>query len=95
MTSRPVLTKLKKKTKKKKKKKKLKTIGKSKRFQRKRTKGKTMKCINNSLSSAITKILVRHQWLMPAILATWEAEIREIEVWGQCWQIVIETPSPK
>jgi hypothetical protein len=35
------------------------------------------------------------QWLMPAILATWEAEIRRMEVPGQPGQIVHKTPSPK
>jgi hypothetical protein len=34
-------------------------------------------------------------WLMPVILATWEAEIRRIEVRGQLGQIVCETLSPK
>jgi hypothetical protein len=32
---------------------------------------------------------------MPAILATWEAEIRRVMVQGQSGQIVHETPSPK
>jgi hypothetical protein len=32
-------------------------------------------------------------WLMPVILATWEAEIRGIEVPGLSGQIVGETPS--
>jgi hypothetical protein len=31
-------------------------------------------------------------WLMPLILATWETEIRKIEVWGQPGQIVHEAP---
>jgi hypothetical protein len=34
---------------------------------------------------------VGHQWLIPVILATWEAEIMKIEVWGQTGQIVHET----
>jgi hypothetical protein len=34
-----------------------------------------------------------HWWLTPVILATWEAEIRKIEVWGQPRKI--ETPSVK
>jgi hypothetical protein len=33
----------------------------------------------------------RHQWLMPVILATWEAEIRRL----QPRQIAHDTPSPK
>jgi hypothetical protein len=32
------------------------------------------------------------QWLMPVILATWDAKIRWFEVWGQPEQIVHETP---
>jgi hypothetical protein len=35
------------------------------------------------------------QWLMPAILVTWKAEIRRITVQGQPGQIVPKTPSPK
>jgi hypothetical protein len=34
-------------------------------------------------------------WLIPVIPATWEAEIRRTEVWGQPEQIVLETSSPK
>jgi hypothetical protein len=37
----------------------------------------------------------RYQWLMPVILATWEAEIRRIEVYSQLRQRVCHTPSPK
>jgi hypothetical protein len=33
-----------------------------------------------------------HRWLMLVSLATWEAEIRRIEAWGQPGQIVCETP---
>jgi hypothetical protein len=40
-------------------------------------------------------VLVRHQWLMPVILATWEFEIGRIVVQGQHKQIVQETlPAP-
>jgi hypothetical protein len=38
---------------------------------------------------------VVHWWLEPVILATWEAEIGRIKIWGQPRQIVHETPSPK
>jgi hypothetical protein len=34
-------------------------------------------------------------WLVPVILASWEADIRRIEVRGQPRQIVHETLSPK
>jgi hypothetical protein len=34
-------------------------------------------------------------WLIPVILATWEAEIRRIMVRGQPRQIVLKTLSPK
>jgi hypothetical protein len=37
-------------------------------------------------------MLAGHQWLVPGILATWEAEVRRLTVWGQPGQIVHETP---
>jgi hypothetical protein len=40
-------------------------------------------------------VKARHQWLTPAILATWEAEIRRIMVQSQPRQIVPETLSQK
>jgi hypothetical protein len=39
--------------------------------------------------------LARHRWLMPIMLATQEAEIRRIMVWGQSGQIVCKTLSWK
>jgi hypothetical protein len=33
-------------------------------------------------------------WLLPAILATWEAEIRRIAVQGQPRKMAHKTPSP-
>jgi hypothetical protein len=36
-----------------------------------------------------------HRWLTPIILTTWEAEVGEVEIQDQPWQIVHETPSPK
>jgi hypothetical protein len=29
------------------------------------------------------RLLARNSWLMPVILATWEAEIRRIVIWSQ------------
>jgi hypothetical protein len=46
--------------------------------------------------SALTRNESAHcQRLMPAILATWEAEIRRIKAQNHPGQIVIEIPSPK
>jgi hypothetical protein len=44
-----------------------------------------------SLLHDLNKIKGQHQWLMPVILATQEAEIRRIVVWSQPRQIVCET----
>jgi hypothetical protein len=41
------------------------------------------------------KAMVRHQWLMSIIQATWEVEIGRIKVQGQPWEIVCEASSPK
>jgi hypothetical protein len=41
------------------------------------------------------KNIARHQWLMPVILATWEAKIRKMAIQSQPRQIVQKTPSPK
>jgi hypothetical protein len=41
------------------------------------------------------KILARHWWLTPVILATQEAETRQITVQSQPWKIVCETLSEK
>jgi hypothetical protein len=35
------------------------------------------------------------QWLMPVVLATWEAEIMRTKVTGQLQKIVHDNPSPK
>jgi hypothetical protein len=35
------------------------------------------------------------QWLVPVIIATWEAEIRRITVQGQSWKTVCETTISK
>jgi hypothetical protein len=47
-----------------------------------------VKALSSSPSNAkiiimLIIILTGHQWLMPIILATWEAEIRRITVQGQ------------
>jgi hypothetical protein len=52
-----------------------------------------VKALSSSPSNAkiiimLIIILTGHQWLMPIILATWEAEIRRITVQGQSLQIV-------
>jgi hypothetical protein len=39
--------------------------------------------------------LSRWQWLLPVILATWEAEIRRLTIQGQPGQIIRETASPE
>jgi hypothetical protein len=39
--------------------------------------------------------LARHQWLVPVILATQEAEIRRNVIGSQPWQIVCKTLSGK
>jgi hypothetical protein len=53
--------------------------------------------LQNSRKSNALKIdkLARDWWLMPVILATWEAEIRRITVGGQPRLIIRGTPSPK
>jgi hypothetical protein len=38
---------------------------------------------------------MEHWWLMPVILASWEAEIQKIEVQGQPRKRVCNTPFPK
>jgi hypothetical protein len=40
-------------------------------------------------------IYARCWWLMPVILATWEAEIERIKVQSQSGQIGFKTPSSK
>jgi hypothetical protein len=48
-----------------------------------------------SINYIMKKFPVRHQWLDPVILATWEAEIRRTVARGQSRLIVWEIPSPK
>jgi hypothetical protein len=38
-------------------------------------------------------MIAKHQWLIPVILATWEAKIERIVVPGQPRQKVCKTPS--
>jgi hypothetical protein len=42
-----------------------------------------------------SKLKVGCWWLVPIILATWETEVRRMEVQDQARQIVHETSSPK
>jgi hypothetical protein len=44
---------------------------------------------------SLTKERQGHWWLLPIILATWEAETGKITVQGQPRQIVLETPISK
>jgi hypothetical protein len=46
-------------------------------------------------SALKNNIVARYWWLMPIILATWEAEIVRIKVQGQPRQIVLKTPPLK
>jgi hypothetical protein len=52
--------------------------------------------LGNTLSNRLKKKNgVKHWWLMPIILTTWEAKIGRIMVQGQPRQIVHKIPSPK
>jgi hypothetical protein len=56
----------------------------------------TIYCHN--VGSSLKKIIqfrTIHWWPKAVILATWETDIRNIMVHGQCGQIVCETPIPK
>jgi hypothetical protein len=52
-------------------------------------------CTLTQQSTQKSTAVVRHQWLTPVILATWEAEIRRIKFQGQPRQIVHKSPSTK
>jgi hypothetical protein len=56
---------------------------------------KSKKIPVNSSPSIGNQICAGHWWLTPLILATWEAEIRRIEVQGQSGQIDHKNPFPK
>jgi hypothetical protein len=51
--------------------------------------------IVGSMPLIIVNMISGHWWLMPEILATWEAEIRRIAVGGQPRQTAYKTTSPK
>jgi hypothetical protein len=53
--------------------------------------------IMSLLSECVSVVIltIRVSQLTPVILATWEAEIRRMEVQGQPRQTVYRTPSPK
>jgi hypothetical protein len=55
-----------------------------------------MFCAKKHVSASVFKPdLARHQWFMPVIIATWEAEIRRLTVQGHPGQRIHETSSPK
>jgi hypothetical protein len=47
------------------------------------------------MKNVYKEVQAGHQWLTPAILATWKAEIRKISVRSQTGQIVCDTLSQK